>query len=157
MQWSEYVDKLSRQETVLDTFSISLNIEEPPFVMPPIVKTSILLNDSIMKQGVVNKTILFPDVQTCAPVYMITRVLFDISENRIQKDYNPYSFVKGEKLKYKNCVMEFVCVDTDNEYDTELIWVRFVDGLQLGLPLNIAPHLQRTDSKLFSKYMWMGF
>ena len=151
MQWSEYLEELTEQRTVLDDMSVSLDRDETFFITPSIIKASILLNSSAAKEGGIHNIILFPDGHLCPSVFSVMQVLFNISEDRIQKTYNPHSFVKGEKLKYKNCVMEFDCIENTESDRTERIWVKFVD-LRYGLPLSIAPYLQHVDSKRLSQY-----
>ena len=144
--------KLLEQETVLDNLLISLN-GALSFEIPLIFKASILLADKLTD---VNKRnmIIFPEQQSCAFVFMLLGTLFNISEGRIKKDYDPYSFITGEKLKFKNSVVEFVKVETDRNDNVERIFVKFVDGgsMRLGMPLETAPFLQRVRTKRLSKY-----
>jgi hypothetical protein len=83
---------------------------------------------------------------------MLFRTLHNIAEGRISKDYNPYSFIPGEKLKFKKSVAEFVGIDIDKHSGLKRIFVRFKDGINWGIPLETAPFLQHVRTKCLSKF-----
>ena len=148
MQWNDFLRKILSQETVLDNLVISLS-NEPAVGVPPILKASVIMTDKFIASSRKNMFV-FPELQICSFVFMLLRTLYYISEGRIKKDYDPYAFIPGCKLKYKNSVMEFVGIVFDKDAGVERIWVRFAD-MKYSIPLEAAPFLQHVETKRLSK------
>ena len=149
MSWSNYLRSILEQETVLDDLAISLDGEYFK-VIPSILKASILLTDKLLDSGRRNM-VVFPEQQTCSFAFMLLRTLYNIAEGRINKDYDPSSFIPGEKLKLKNSVVEFVGIETDIKNGAKRIFVRTKDMQKYGILLETAPFLQHVETKLLSK------
>ena len=150
MLWNDYLDRQLSQETVLDNLLISVHGKESVRA-PEIIKASILISDKMIGAGRKNM-IVFPEQKSSAFLYVLLITLFNISEGRIKKEYNPYSFVKGEKLGFRNSVVEFDRIDIDGNDRVERIFVSTANGIVFGMPLEIAPFLQRKQTKRLSKY-----
>lgn len=149
MLWGDYLKRILEQETVFDNLSFSLN-DENPIAVPPIIKASILLTDRFLGLGRKNM-LMFPEQQSCSFVFMLLRTLFNISKGQIKKDYNPYSFIPGERLKLKNSIVEFVGIRISKEDGAKRIYVKSADGIYTGMLLETAPFLQHVQTKRLSK------
>lgn len=149
MLWGDFLKGMLEKETVLDNLLLSLN-DEDPIKLPAIIKASILLTDNLLDTGKKNMFV-FPEQQTCSFFFMLLRTLFNISEGRIKKDYDPYSFTKGERIKLNNSVVEFVGVGTHKGIKDNIkrIFIRLTDGI-MAIPIEAAPFFQHVDSKLLS-------
>jgi hypothetical protein len=142
-----YLDSLLSQKTVLDHIYVSLNGENPAPV-PRIITASILLTERMSKAGT-RTTFIFPEYNLCAFEYTLVRTLLSISEGRVVGAYDPHSFKPGEKLKFKNSVMEFIGIETGAD-DIERIVVKFAGNLTYHVPIQIAPYLQHAETKRLS-------
>ncbi|MDL2287392.1 DrmE family protein [Eubacteriales bacterium OttesenSCG-928-G02] len=150
MLWSDYILSMLERETALDNLAIS--IDSGRFAaMPAVLKASILLTNQLLKPE--NKSMLvFPEQRTCSFIFMLLRTLYNIAEGKVSRTYDPYKFIPGEKLKFKNSVVEFVGIEAAKEDGRKRIFVKFVDGMRLGMPLETAPFLQHVQTKRLSKF-----
>jgi hypothetical protein len=149
MKWNQFIESLLNNECAFDEVYLSLNEKEEGFTVPPIIKVSILMIDKLIESGDKNNIIVFPERDQSSFIYTLIKLVHNIASGKIEKSYDPYSFKKGQKLKYKNCIMEFDRTGYQN--GKEMIFVRFTD-LLYGIPIEIAPFLQLTDSNMLSKY-----
>ena len=65
--------------------------------------------------------------------------------------YDPQKFQRSQVLKYKGCSVEFEKIEEGNDGLTR-IFFRFSDGLSYGVPIELAPYFQISDSKKLSSY-----
>lgn len=147
MTWEEYVKSIVNMPSCLDNLTFSLGDENLEFFVPPIIKSSILLNEKISDVNKNRNLFVFPETNQTANMFAVLNVVYDIAEGRTTKSYDPYSFIKGQRLKYKGCVFEFDSIETDKKDGKERIFLRLADVTRLGLPIEFAPFLQLTDSK----------
>jgi hypothetical protein len=147
MVWSNYLISILERETALDDLALSLDGERYE-TMPSILKASILLTDKLLESGKRNMFV-FPEQRTSAFIFMLLRTLHNIAEGRINRDYDPYAFTPGEKLKFRNSVVEFDCIETDETSGVERIWVKTRDT-RMGIVLETAPFLQHVTTRLLS-------
>ena len=150
MSWSYYLRSMLERETALDDLAITINGERFE-VLPSILKASVLLTDQLLDTSKRNMFV-FPEQRTCSYVFMLLRTLHNIAEGRVSGDYDPYKFVIGEKLKFMKSVVEFVGIEIDKRSGLERIFIKFADGMKLGIPLDNAPFLQHVQTKRLSKY-----
>jgi len=148
MHWNEFLLQQLEQETAIDKLFVSIR-EEKPAEVPAILKASILISDNLLQTGNLNM-IVFPERQVSSYLFMLFKTIFNISEGRIESEYNPYTFIPGEKLKFRDFFMEFIEVSVED--GVERIYVKFAEGMKYGVPLEAAPYLQRADSKRLSRY-----
>ena len=150
MLWGDCLKRILGHQTILDGLTLSVDGKRLES-MPTILKASILMTDKMLDSGRKNMFV-FPEQQMTSFVYMLLRTLYNIAEGRIKKDYDPYSFVLGEKLRFKSSVVEFVGIDVDKRDGVKRIFVRFSDGMKFGMPLETAPFLQHVQTKRLSKF-----
>lgn len=139
------------QECACDNIKLSLKGETEPSAVPPIIKSSILMLDSMISaQGKYN-IFIFPEKSQSLLIFMLVKLLDTIYKGKIKKTYNPDSFGIGEKLKYGNCVVEFNGIETR---DGKLcIKFKMADNLCVSAPAEILPLFQRTTtSRRLSSY-----
>lgn len=150
MEWREYLKNVLNDASVLDDLQMTVTGEPEPSCVPPIIKASIqLLNRIVLNQGKYN-IIVFPERSQLVFLFTLMKAIYNIAVGEIGKAYDPKSFVKGEKLKFKNCVVAFNCIDITN--DTPYLWFDTAD-CKVGAPIEIVPLLQRTNTnRPLSKY-----
>lgn len=150
MEWKEYVDLIISSQTPLD--GISLRFGNSEAVLSPVVKASILmLEDMIASQGKKN-IFVFPDVEHFSYEFLLAKVISNITAGKIKMLYDPYRFELGQKLKYMNCIVEFVGCGIDEWDKTERIHFRVKDNMLVGVPVSRAPYFQVVESKRLSTY-----
>lgn len=148
MEWSEYLSSVVKQKITID--SVALTNDGLTLPISPIVKASIImLEDMISGQGSCN-VFVFPDISQFSKEFLLGKVVYNITTGKIQMSYDPGKFEKGQILKYKDCFVEFNRIEEDN--GRPLIYVKFSDGMISGLPIDIAPYFQASESKRLSSY-----
>lgn len=149
MEWKEYIDLVISSQTALD--GISLHFDNLEMVLSPVVKASILmLEDMIVSQGKRN-IFVFPDMKQFSQEFLLAKVIYNITAGKIKMSYDPYTFTKGQKLKYKDCIVVFESCGIDERDGIERIFISFADtNSKRGLPFKIAPIFQMVDSKRVS-------
>lgn len=149
MKWDNYVESLLYKRCAFDDVYLSIGETEDEIAVPPIIKVSVLILDKLIKSGQNNNVIVFPERNQSSFIFTLIKLVHNIASGEIEKSYDPNNFNKGQKLKYKNCIMEFDRIDYQN--GKEMLFVRFTD-LLYGLPIEIAPFLQLTNSNMLSRY-----
>lgn len=148
LEWSEYLSSVIKQKTTIDSIALTCGGHTMP--ISPIVKASIvMLEDMISEQGHYN-VFVFPDIGQFSKEFLLGKVVYNITIGKIQMSYNPGTFERGQILKYKDCFVEFNRIEEDN--GRPLIYVKFSDGMISGLPIDIAPYFQASESKRLSTY-----
>lgn len=149
MEWNEFIEKLTNSKNEFDEIVLSIDPQDDPSQIPRIIKATVLLIDKIIDSGQLNNIIMFPERNYSPLIYTLIKLIQNITQGKIAKDYDLSKFVKGQKLKYKRSVMEFVGVEQINE--SQHLIVNFSD-LLYHLPIELAPYLQQTDAKTLSSY-----
>ncbi|MHB8964086.1 MAG: DrmE family protein, partial [Saccharofermentanales bacterium] len=143
LEWNDYIDMLLKQECSFDDIRLSINGEITISGVPPIIKVSILMLDRMLAtQGKYN-ILVFPEKSQTLLIFTLIKLLYDISEGKIEKSYNPESFIKGEKLKILNCVVAFNRIDVHN--GKPYLWVDNAE-CSVGAPIEMMPLFQRTNT-----------
>lgn len=144
MDWGDYIKKTLDKSNGLDDLQIALaKGKNEYFGIPPIIKMSIELIHRLSEAKEQRIVIVFPEKTESIFLLLILKVIHDIFEGRAEKEYNPYEFVKGQKLKCGNCVVEFDRID---EYRGKtMLHVKNANCLH-GIPLELAPFFQLTDT-----------
>lgn len=148
LQWSEYLKSVIESSTKID--DISLSCDNQRMHISPIVKASILmLEDMISAQGNHN-VFVFPEIYQLSKEFLLGKVIYNITSGKIQMSYDPEKFIKGQILKYKNCTVMFDRIE--EVYGRLTMFIKFCDGSLYGVPIEIAPYFQVSDSKMLSTY-----
>lgn len=155
MEWREYVKEIVAEPSCLDSILMSF-FGEASVCIPPVIKASVLMLEKIIAAQGFHNVIVFPERIQSSFIFAISKLIYNIITGKIEKTYDPDTFVPGQKLKIKNNVMEFLCIQTGiegNPNDKRMrIWVQFAD-CSYGLPVEIAPYFQLVDtSRPLSKY-----
>ena len=145
MEWQEYVKHILSQKSVLD--EIELRYNDKTALISRVIKASIImLEKMIAAQG--NKNIfVFPEIEQLMYEFLVAKVVYNISAGKIDKQYDPHSFKRGQKLKFVNCIVEFDRCETDKDDGIERIYLRLNGGLRRGVPITKAPFFQVVETK----------
>lgn len=145
LEWDEYIKQLLETKCVFGSITLSSSYDSAESNIPPIIKSSILMLESIIKKQDNYNVIVFPEKTLTMFLFTMIKLIHDIYEGQIEKIYNPYSFIIGEKLKFQNCVVEFngVCF---RDGDDRVYFSIKTSDLEYSAPINIMPFFQRTDT-----------
>lgn len=148
LEWQDYMSKLLSETSGFDGITLSLDDSGPEIGVPPVIKASILMLDKMQaNQGRLN-IMVFPEKLQSIFIFTLVKLLHNISEGKIEKEYNPESFVPGEKLRLGNAVVEFLGI---KERDGKTrINLRLSDLNRYEAPLDYLPFMQRTNAKKLS-------
>lgn len=145
LSWNEYIEELLSTPTVLDNMSLRNNGNA--MVVSPIVKASIQMLESMIETEGYHNVFVFPEIKELLYEFVISKIVFNVGAGKINIAYNPLTFKSGQKLKYKNCIVEFDRI-VEKDYDgAERVYIRFSDGGRYGVPASIAPIFQLADEE----------
>ena len=149
MEWQEYIAQLLSFKSVFDGITLSIDNSDTPVGVPPIIKSSILMLDKMQEhQGLFN-ILVFPERIQSIFIFTLVKLLYNISEGRIESNYNPATFTPGEKLRFGKAIAEFLGVEQRNE--KECIILRFADVNKFSAPISYLPLFQKTNAGKISK------
>ncbi len=145
LEWQEYVSRILAGSASFDGISLSFESSEQDFKVPPIIKASILMLDKMLQhQGPFN-ILVFPERIQSIFIFTIVKLLYNISEGRIDHDYDPTSFSKGDRLRFESAVVEF---DSIEETSTGMrMKIRLAENLTVSAPVEFFPLFQHTFTK----------
>lgn len=151
LSWGEYIDKLLSTPTVLD--NISFQYDENVATISPIVKTSIQMLDTMIATEGRHNVFVLPEIKELLYEFVLSKIVYNVAAGKINISYDPHSFVRGQKLKYKNCIVAFEKIAIDPSDGKEKVFVRFADNATYGVPSEIAPIFQiaQSNTKRFTK------
>lgn len=149
MDWNEYIEHLLSRESSFDGISLSLRDVSKPVGVPPIIKASVLMLDRMLEcQGKFN-ILVFPERIQSIFIFTLVKLLYNISEGRIERAYDPEKFQPGEKLRFGKAVVEFIRMEEHNA--KKCMRIRLAD-LDYIAPTELLPLFQKTNAKRISKY-----
>ena len=151
LEWQEYVSHILAGSTSFDGISLSFDDSEQGFDVPPIIKASILMLDKMLQhQGPFN-ILVFPERIQSTFIFTIVKLLYNISEGRIDHGYDPTSFKKGDRLRFESAVVEFDSIIEDGA--EKRMKIRLAESLTVSAPVEFFPLFQHTvTTKKLSTY-----
>lgn len=145
LSWNEYIEELLSTPTVLDNMSLRNNGNA--IAVSPIVKASIQMLESMIETEGRHNVFVFPEIKELLYEFVISKTVFNVAAGKINIAYDLCTFKPGQKLKYKNCIVEFDKY-VEKDYDgAERVYIRFSDGDKYGVPAKIAPIFQLADEE----------
>ena len=156
LEWQDYVSQLLSDSSSFDGISLSFEGSQEELAIPllntkkavdvpPIIKASILMLDKMqMHQGKLN-ILVFPERIQSIFIFTLVKLLYNISEGKIDHAYDPASFKKGDKLRFESAVVEFDSVEEKN--GEKRMKIRLADGLTISASVEYFPLFQRTNTK----------
>lgn len=150
LSWNEYIDELLATPTVLD--NVSLQYCDNVTTVSPIVKVSIQMLESMISIEGRHNVFVFPEIKEILYEFVLAKIFYNVGIGKINIAYDPRKFKRGQKLKYKNCIVKFEKYGVDDD-GLERLHIRFADGATYGVPSKIAPIFQiaEADTKRFTK------
>lgn len=151
LSWNEYIEELLSMPTVLD--NMSLQYADNTIAVSPIVKASIQMLESMIETEGRHNVFVFPEIKELLYEFVLSKIVFNVAAGKINITYDPHTFKPGQKLKYKNCVVEFDRYAENDYQGKDRVYIRFADGTSYGVLAEIAPIFQiaDADTKRFSK------
>lgn len=151
MEWNEYLSKLINEDNTFDGITLSLDGDSTETDIPPIVKASVSMMDKMLERQGKLHIIVFPEKIQSAFIFSLAYLIHNITEGKIEKVYDPHSFVPGEKLRIGTAIAEFEGIVYERR--EERIKIRLAQGMKVSVPISEAPIFQKTDTgKKLSPY-----
>ena len=148
LDWNEYIEQLLSRESSFDGISLSIGDTTKSVGVPPIIKASVLMLDRMLEcQGKFN-ILVFPERIQSIFIFTLIKLLYNISEGRIERAYDPEKFQPGEHLKLGKAVAEFLRIE--ERYGQKHIVLRLAD-LETSAPIECFPLFQKTTATRLSK------
>ncbi len=148
MEWRDYIKNLLSGSNDLDGIRLSMGENTTPIAIPPIIKASIQMLDKITEhQGKLN-ILVFPERIQSIFIFTLIKLIYNISDGRIGRNYDPEKFRKGEHLKLGKAVVEFDRID---EMDGRTYMYVRTSDLLYAAPIELFPLFQKTNAKRLSK------
>ena len=148
LDWNEYIEQLLSRESSFDGISLSLGDAAKPVGVPPIIKASVLMLDRMLEcQGKFN-ILVFPERIQSIFIFTLVKLLYNISEGRIERAYDPEKFQPGEHLKLGKAVVEFMRIE--ERYGEKHIVLRLAE-LEASAPIEFFPLFQKTNAQRLCK------
>ena len=151
MEWNEYLSYLLTTGEDLADFSISLDGGHTKTEIPPIVRASIYMLDKMIEnQGRLN-ILVFPEKVQSIFIFILMKLIHNISTGKISGNYDPTGFQPGEKLKVGNAIVEYLGI-SEIKGKTYLS-IKLADLDLCSAPLADLPIFQKvTTKRRLSKY-----
>lgn len=150
LEWADYVSQLLSSTSSFKGVTLSFNDSNEIFEVPPIIKSSILMLDKMTEhQGKFN-IIVFPERIQSAFIFTLVKLLHNISEGKIDSNYDPDTFVPGEKLRFGKAVVEFLGIE--NQGNEKRMILRLADLDKYSAPIDFFPLFQKTNAHRLSKF-----
>lgn len=145
LSWKEYLEELLNTPTVLD--NLSFKHGDNISAVSPIVKASIHMLESMLSTEGLHNIFVFPEIKELLYEFVLAKIVFNVAAGKINILYDPHTFKVGQKLKYKNCVVEFVKCETDKKDGKEKIHISFAEDKYhcksiFQVPIEFAPIFQ---------------
>ncbi len=140
MEWQEYVRHILSQKSVLDGIELDFNHKSAP--LSPVIKASIVMLEKMISAQGDKNIFVFPEIEQLMYEFLVAKVVYNISAGKIDKQYDPHSFVRGQKLKFVNCIVEFDRCEVEKDDGIERIYIRLNGGDRRGIPISKAPFFQ---------------
>ena len=154
MEWESYVQGLLAEKDALDELVVSLDAGKSHTDFPPVIKASVRILDRILEDGGRLNLFVFPEKQHMLFLFMLAKVIHNLTEGKIKSNYDPSLFSLGSKVKLGNAVAEFLRADEIN--GKKGIWLGFRHNAKYFCPVEILPVLQRVKTKRISKDILSG-
>ena len=141
--WNEYLSQLLSQKTEFDSVIISLDGNNTSMPVPPVIKASVLMLDHMLENMGKRNVLIFPEKSQTLFLFVLMKLLHNISTGRIAHHYDPEEFGVGEMLKLGNAVAQ--CLGPVVDKGEKLLRLKFSDGFY-SAPVELLPFLQRTST-----------
>lgn len=149
LEWNDYIEQLLSRESSFDGVSLSFDDHHQTVGVPAIIKASVLMLDRMLEcQGKFN-ILVFPERIQSIFIFTLVKLLYNISEGRIDSNYNPEAFHPGEKLRFGKAVVEFIGTEVR---DGQTCMKLQLADLTTSAPVTYFPLFQKTTAQKLSKY-----
>ncbi len=145
MEWENYVHGILSEKDALDELCISIDEDRTEMAFPPVIKASIRILDKILDDGGKLNIFVFPEKQQMPFLFMIGKVIHNLTGGKIHHNYDPLSFTPGQKVKLGDAIAEYL--EPGESEGKKGVWLKLADVKRYFCPVEILPVLQRTMTK----------
>lgn len=146
MEWESYIQRILSEKDSLDELHISIDGGSTQTEFPPVVKASVRILDRILSDGGSRNIFVFPEKQQMLFLFMLAKVIHNLTDGKIDHSYDPSRFTIGEKVKLGTAILEYQGV-TDNGMGQRSIKFKTAD-VTITAPVDYLPVLQHVKTNL---------
>lgn len=151
MEWESYVQGILSEKDALDELRISTDGETIQNSFPKLIIASIRILDRILANGGRLNIFVFPEKQQMPFLFMLAKVISNLTSGKIELSYDLSQFKIGEKVKLGKAILEYQGI-TDNGMGQQCIKFKTSD-VTVTTPIEFFPVLQHVKTSLkISKY-----
>jgi len=143
--WNEFVEFQCKKSSCLNGINICFH-DSDNFPVSHMLKVSISLLEEVITSGNSKMVFVFPENRRFPFLLSVLKLIKDIINGDIRSSYNPNQFTSGGKLKYGNCVVEYIGTQIDSSDLKEKIYIKFKNMERYGVPVELAPYFQKVDT-----------
>lgn len=146
MEWENYVKGILSKKDALDELRVSTNGGVGQASFPPVIRASVRILDRILEDGSKRNIFVFPEKQHMLFLFMLAKVIHNLTDGKIGKNYDPSLFTPGQKLKLGDALAEFISMGESE--GKKGVWLK-VSDLTRGYfcPVDILPVMERVKTK----------
>lgn len=144
LEWHEFIDELLRDEHSFDGIDLSFDDGVESTDVPPIIKASILMLDKMIERQGPYNIIVFPERVQSIFIFTLMKLLHNIAEGKISRNYDLSAFSAGDRLKLGNVVVEFMGVEEVN--GVKHLKIKLADLID-SAPIEFFPLFQKTSTQ----------
>ena len=148
MEWGRYLQDILSEEDALDELNISMDGSTTRSEFPSIIKASVRILDKILESGNKKNLFVFPEKQDMLFLFMLAKVIHNLTDGKIRHNYDPSQFIPGQRVKLGNALAEFISVDVRD--GKKGIWLKQSDLDRAFLTLLISQRVK--TKKALSKH-----
>lgn len=145
LEWHRYVDWLLNNDSSFNNISMSFDEGNDFSGVPPIIKASILMLERMIEHQGRYNIMVFPERRQSNFIFALMKLLYNIAEGKIEREYDPSRFVMGERLKFGETIVEFI--EVENGVKGQRIAIKLADLYKYSAPIELFPLFQRTNTK----------
>lgn len=155
MEWESFVQGLLAEKDALDKLVVSLDSGKTHTEFPPVIRASVRILDRILEGGDRLNLFVFPEKQQMLFLFMLAKVIHNVTGGKIGFSYDPSQFRIGEKVKLGKAILEYLGI-TDNGMGQQCIKFKTSD-VTITVPIDYMPVLQHVKTNMrisgYKKYV----
>ncbi len=150
LEWQDYVSQLLSTKSSFDGITMSFSNNDDAVGVPPIIKSSILMLDLMQEHQGKSNILVFPERIQSIFIFTLVKLLYNISEGRIDSNYDPTTFQVGEHLRLGKAVVKYIGVE-DRDVG-RCMMIQLADMIKFSSPIELLPLFQKTNAQRLSKW-----
>lgn len=146
MEWESFVQGILSEKDALDELRISTEGGGSAAGFPSVIRASVRILDRILNDGGKLNIFVFPEKQQMFFLFMLAKVIHNLTGGKIKHNYDPSQFKIGEKVSLGKAILEYRGTSVSAE-GKQLITFKTSDVI-ITAPIDYLPVLQHIKTHL---------